>query len=478
MNRLRTLRAMSPRRTAPTSTGQRSSRDPSTDNAIRFGLSEAEKLQPEQRDMFLRSSPTDNYDDYIVELSRAVANSVGSSKVSRLAKKMKPIHVLVKSIHPLMAGVGQVNPMPSSLILGGITFIVSCGNRVEEYQNKLIEMLEWIGDEIDIINKYREEDLTGDDADIKACEIDLATDILKTCIKVVKPFYDERGREKHGFIFAMKAQCQDFASRFGDISAQFKLHLGALEKHRRIVNARSIKSLTAGVGNIERVLGGKLKDSLDELPLREKEARDKEFDETRRRFLAWLPRVNFGDIHENHFERRVPGSGDWLLRNEIYRLWKESTNSGLLWIHGKPGFGKSHLAARVIGELTSSVTSQATPAMAHFEDRQFADFCNFLASLAESKDSGVCTKILVFSRPGYTAIKSAIAHFPTIRIGTGANDEEIKAYISFKVEEINSDPSPDGREGFEDIKKMMFSNAGRLFLWVHFKARHYERLEV
>lgn len=527
--------------------------------------------------MLLRGSSTESYDDYVVELSRAVGSSVDSSRVSRLAKKMRPIHVLVKSLHPLMAGAGQVNPMPTSLILGGITFIVSFSNRVEEYQNKLVEMLEWMGDEIDIINKYREEDLTGNDPDIKACEIILATDILKTCIKVVKTFYDERGREKNGFILAMKAQCQDFGSKFGDISAQFKLHLGALEKRRRIVNARGIKSLTAGVGNIERVLGGKLKDSLEALPLPEKEAKNKEngeqpeigdrwsnaqfqlpfLDESRRRFLAWLPYVNFGDIHENHFERRIPTSGDWLLRNEKYRLWKESANSDLLWIHGKPGSGKSHLAARVISELATPIATQVTSAMAyayctsnqtktrltynnllgtilgqlyeklsasegiptltrqadagskaelsrselkeginlvlnrlrsaflvvdgldecsHFEDRQFADFCNFLASLADSKDSDLCTKILIFSRPDYTAIRSAIAHFPTIRIDMGANDEDIKAYISSKVEEINSDPSPDEREGFEDIKKMMFNNASGLFLWVHFKSRHFREI--
>ncbi|KAK1522112.1 uncharacterized protein CCOS01_09824 [Colletotrichum costaricense] len=470
---------------------------------------------------------------------------------------MRPIHVLVKSLHPLIEGAGQVSPMPTSLILGGITFIVSFTNRVEEYHNKLVEMLEWMGDEIDIINKYREEDLTGSDPDIKACEIMLATDILKTCIKVVRTFYDERGREKNGFIMAMKAQCQDFASKFGDINDQFKLHLGALEKRRRIVNARHIKSLTAGVGNIERVLGGKFQESLEALPLREKEARNKENNESRRRFLAWLPHVNFGDIHENHFERRVPTSGDWLLRNEKYRLWKDSVNSDLLWIHGKPGSGKSHLAARVISELASPVTTQATSSMAYayctsnqtktrltynnllgtilgqlyeqlpasegiptltrqadagskeelsrselkegiklvlnrlrftflvvdgldecsrFEDRQFADFCNFLASLADSKDSGVCTKILIFSRPDYTAIRSAVAHFPTIRIDMGANDEDIKAYISFKVEEINSDPSPDEREGFEDIKKIMFNKASGLFLWVHFKSRHFREI--
>ncbi|EXF82276.1 hypothetical protein CFIO01_08163 [Colletotrichum fioriniae PJ7] len=496
MNRLHALRAMSPRRKSSTSTDRRSNRDPSTDNAIHFWLLEAEKLQPEQRDMLLRSSSTESYDDYVVELSRAVGSSVDSSRVSRLAKKMRPIHVLVKSLHPLMAGAGQVNPMPTSLILGGITFIVSFSNRVEEYQNKLIEMLEWMGDEIDIINKYREEDLTGNDPDIKACEIILATDILETCIKVVKTFYDERGREKNGFILAMKAQCQDFGSKFGDISAQFKLHLGALEKRRRIVNARGIKSLTAGVGNIERVLGGKLKDSLEALPLREKEAKNKEngeqpeigdrwsnaqfqlpfLDESRRRFLAWLPYVNFGDIHENHFERRIPTSGDWLLRNEKYRLWKESANSDLLWIHGKPGSGKSHLAARVISELATPIATQVTSAVAHFEDRQFADFCNFLASLADSKDSGLCTKILILSRPDYSAIRSAIAHFPTIRIDMGANDEDIKAYISSKVEEINSDPSPDEREGFEDIKKMMFNNASGLFLWVHFKSRHFREI--
>lgn len=44
-------------------------------------------------------------------------------------------------------------------------------------------------------------------------------------------------------------------------------------------------------------------------------------------------------------------TGKWLLEHENYTLWKTSSREALLWVYGKHGSGKSHLAARVIEEL-------------------------------------------------------------------------------------------------------------------------------
>ncbi|KAL2880645.1 hypothetical protein SGCOL_004019 [Colletotrichum sp. CLE4] len=147
----------------------------STDAAIKYWLSEAAKLEPKQRILFLQGAEADSYEDYVSGLARAVQNTANSSKVSRLSKKMKPVYMLVKSIAPLIASTDQVSPFPTSLVLGGITCVLSASSRVDDYQSKLFETMELMVDEIDLINRYREEGLFGDDPRIKACEIRLAT---------------------------------------------------------------------------------------------------------------------------------------------------------------------------------------------------------------------------------------------------------------------------------------------------------------
>lgn len=53
------------------------------------------------------------------------------------------------------------------------------------------------------------------------------------------------------------------------------------------------------------------------------------------------------------FATTLDRTGTWLLSRETYLSWKERSYGSLLWVYGKHGSGKSHLAARVIEELRS-----------------------------------------------------------------------------------------------------------------------------
>ncbi|KAF5524640.1 Vegetative incompatibility protein HET-E-1 [Colletotrichum aenigma] len=517
--------------------------------AISFWISEAGKLEPERRALFLRVSNATSYEGFVTDLAKTIKDTSNLSKVSRLSRKMKPIYQLSNSIAPIVTSASQFTPMPASLVLGGITCILSLSTRVDDFQSKLLETLEWMADEVDLINDYRHERIFDGDVAVEACEINLAADILKFCIEVTKLFYDDSGRQKSSLVFALKGLCKDFEVRFGDIKTDFKLHLTSLEKRRNLVNARKLRSVHVGLYDIGKMLK------------REHEDRGRvdraESKERRRRFLYWLPTLDFGEIQENNFERRVPGSGDWLLDHADFQTWKASPVSTLLWIHGKPGSGKSHLAARVIHDLSPSpsqadktavtfaycTTTQTKTRMtmnnvlgailgqlykqlpitesieillsrsdnsskeepqrsemkegirtvvcqlrsshividgldecSHFPDHQFEDLCTFLASLAEIKDAGVSARILVLSRPEYKDVESAFSIYPQIQMGNGVNDGDIKAYISQKVDGINTSPSSEERVEFETIKTLMFNNSGGIFLWVHFKAKHFKEI--
>lgn len=46
--------------------------------------------------------------------------------------------------------------------------------------------------------------------------------------------------------------------------------------------------------------------------------------------------------------KRVPGTGDWVLENHVYKAWQQ--NGGILWIKGRAGCGKSMLINHLLSE--------------------------------------------------------------------------------------------------------------------------------
>ncbi|KAG7048379.1 ankyrin repeat protein [Colletotrichum scovillei] len=342
-----------PDRTATIKADENELEQQSSEAAVKYWLSEAEKLQPEQR-LFERGAEADSYEDYVSDLTRAVQNTTNSSKVSRLSRKMKPVYALVKSVAPLVASADQASPFPSSLVIGGITCILSASNRVDDYQGKLIEKMEEMVDEIDSINQYRREGIFQDDPGIKACELNLATDIFQFCVRVAPIFYDEKGKERNGLSVAMKMQFKDFDTKFGDIMAHFKQHLRALENRRGLINNRWTKETHFGVKEMGLFMGKNSQDkkeAMEEKLRQQKQDEDNERAQRRKEFLDWLPFIDFGEFHDNAFERSVDGTGDWLTKNNNYKAWSDSSSSSMLWIRGKHGSGKSHLASCIIEKL-------------------------------------------------------------------------------------------------------------------------------
>ncbi|KAI7548365.1 hypothetical protein KC331_g4451 [Hortaea werneckii] len=46
--------------------------------------------------------------------------------------------------------------------------------------------------------------------------------------------------------------------------------------------------------------------------------------------------------------KRVPGTGDWVLENDVYKAWQQ--NGGILWVKGRAGCGKSMLVNHLSSE--------------------------------------------------------------------------------------------------------------------------------
>jgi len=94
-------------------------------------------------------------------------------------------------------------------------------------------------------------------------------------------------------------------------------------------------------------------------------------------------------LNETLNEQRLPGSGDWLLAEPLFREWVQR-KAPLLWILGGPGAGKSFLSSRIIRHL-KDVQSQKMPlpgatSVAFFyikeDDSQLRSLITILKSIA------------------------------------------------------------------------------------------------
>jgi tetratricopeptide (TPR) repeat protein len=77
----------------------------------------------------------------------------------------------------------------------------------------------------------------------------------------------------------------------------------------------------------------------------------------------WLKPASFSIQLESLQQRHLPGTCSWLLQSEKYQQWREAQDakkSNFLWIQGKPGSGKSVLAAQIIRDLESLPDSVVT----------------------------------------------------------------------------------------------------------------------
>ena len=64
---------------------------------------------------------------------------------------------------------------------------------------------------------------------------------------------------------------------------------------------------------------------------------------------AWLnPASDLDHERTSLRNKRCAKTGDWIFLNQQYLSWREEEESGLLWLHARPGAGKSVLAAHLI----------------------------------------------------------------------------------------------------------------------------------
>jgi len=143
-----------------------------------------------------------------------------------------------------------------------------------------------------------------------------------------------------------------FSTSFGRFQRRFEDVIANMRDHERLLDDTANAINIVEASQMRAVLK---QERQEKLAAMEKEEGDKALQQYRE-VVAWL-KIDLSEqslivdcITEE--SQRFPGGCDWVLKIDTMRSWLQSTASTpLIWLQGKPGSGKSVLAAQILGFL-------------------------------------------------------------------------------------------------------------------------------
>src|SRR5436309_5114716 len=67
--------------------------------------------------------------------------------------------------------------------------------------------------------------------------------------------------------------------------------------------------------------------------------------------MEWLSPVDMEEVLVRESQRRSQPCGQWLLGQQTYCNWLESSNPRMIWVTGPPGAGKTVLSTSIIDSI-------------------------------------------------------------------------------------------------------------------------------
>lgn len=87
--------------------------------------------------------------------------------------------------------------------------------------------------------------------------------------------------------------------------------------------------------------------------------------------LSWFTPLQPEKTHLDTRERRLPGTGEWLLQKSEFKAWRDDTTaSKVLWCHGIPGAGKTILSSLVFDHLTRQLPKECAVTVFYCDYRE------------------------------------------------------------------------------------------------------------
>ncbi|KAI5777080.1 hypothetical protein EDC01DRAFT_432200 [Geopyxis carbonaria] len=324
-----------------------------------------------------------------------------NSRFRRLSKRLSPCVEQLQRFTAVVTICIQSDPQLSSLIWGGLKFLLQLASEFQEFFEKLIRTIEQMTKVIPDYQIYLDRFSTDD----SLCQhlVSIYVDIIGFWRQATQIFLKPSQDPRSNVSVICSIAWRPFDSRFKEIVTRFSENCTYLERRVKALScreemiqareaaeqaktedeARKQQSIAAQkeklavnyeriAANHERTESSLFRERYSEFEselrgtIKAQIQNDKDH-----RFLeirTWLNPASCVDKKAEISNDRHPGSGEFVLRSSQYRQWldrgisepkNEPFKRGLLWINGKPGSGKTYLSALLIEDLLS-ISAQNT----------------------------------------------------------------------------------------------------------------------
>ena len=295
---------------------------------------------------------------------------------SRAFATLTPLLRFISRYSSVIDSATQADPLPTSLIWGGIKFLVHVMEDFIEYHSELLGMLGELGELCERLTLYIQ--IYKDDM-LKKVVLDanihllglltMANDVLSS--KGVRSFFQSVWKSlKERFTTTKKAlikSVDDAAAVFDLLAAQsqeeeHKVQVTEREaqgyERARAESARAAQSSHFRHVEEEAHLQAQERIQAQTFRAREREARIEALDERKQRerhkIMKWFNRCDTVMAYQNALAKHAdnPTSCTWIFDSPEYRQWQDEEDpSHALWLHSGPGTGKTVLTGQIIQML-------------------------------------------------------------------------------------------------------------------------------
>ncbi|KOS37676.1 hypothetical protein ACN38_g11524 [Penicillium nordicum] len=261
-------------------------------------------------------------------------------------KKRPLLHAMQMVMAPfeswgdLIAGAVAAAFPPASSIMGAMLLLVRAARRVSDAFNGILDLFHKLGNFALRLDSYKGITLS---EGMKIIIVKVLVNSLRVCAASQKLL--SQG--------SLKARLSKWAKNMFVDDTSISSLLGELEEltsqEHMMVSAHGLNLTHQALRNTEELLN------------RDDHRKDRERLE---RVKASLDPVSAsGQVFASITQNRIPGSGSWV--EDRLRSWWQGSQP-LLWLHGGPGVGKSHLASKIITELSNESFATPAPVVASF----------------------------------------------------------------------------------------------------------------
>lgn len=276
------------------------------------------------------------------DLSRQLESEKDNFEDFRM-KRRPLLHAMQMVLAPfeawgdLIAGVAAVAFPPAHSIMGAMLLLVRGARRVSEAFDSITDLFHKLGNFALRLDSYRGVPLS---EGMKVIIVNVLVNFLRVCAASQKCL-------SHG---SLRTRLSKWAKNIIIEDTSINSLLSELEEltsqEHLMVSAHGLNLTHQALRNTEELL--------------ERDGRKNDRDRLERVKGSLSPVSASGQVFSSTNANRIPGSGSWI--EDRIRTWWQGSQP-LLWLHGGPGVGKSHLASKIITDLPKTESTTTPPPM-------------------------------------------------------------------------------------------------------------------